>query len=334
MSEKSSPPESSSSALGLGAKQKKTASLGRGLDSLLGEKILAEVSLVERKSKEESKNVTSAPEELRHPVALELSLIHPNPKQPRKIFKNTELEELAQSLKDNGIIQPVVVTKALDAKHYLIVAGERRWRAAKLAGLEKIPVVVKDVKNEDLLQLALVENIQRSELNPIEEAEAYASLIEDCHLTQEDLSLKVGKDRSTIANVLRLLLLPKEVQNDIVEEKLTMGHARALLSLSRKELILRAREIVVQKELSVRQTEKLCRTLLDTKINDIGGMALDASEEGNLNPNLTYVVDLLRAHLKTKVKLSGDPERGKLEISYFSTSELERIITLLGIKIS
>ncbi|RYZ69600.1 MAG: ParB/RepB/Spo0J family partition protein, partial [Proteobacteria bacterium] len=192
-------------------------------------------------------------------LEIEVGRIHPNPRQPRKLFREADLVSLAQSLKQDGVIQPLVVSK--DDDGFMIIAGERRWRASQLAGFEKVPVIVKEVTPEDMLRLAIIENVQRANLNVIEEAEAYAMLIKDYGLTQDDCARKVGKDRATVSNLLRILSLPQEVQDDLMNEKLTMGHGRAILALEERGLILQARDIVLGKKLSVRQTEQLVKRM-------------------------------------------------------------------------
>ena len=231
-----------------------------------------------------------------------------------------------QSLKQDGLLQPIIVTKDDDGR-YVIVAGERRWRASKLAGFETIPAIVREGVADDLLRLALIENIQRADLNIIEEAEAYASLIRDYGLTQEQCADRVGKERSTVANTLRLLALPREIQDDIMDQRLTMGHGRAILSLEEKKLMLRCRDIVIKKGLSVRQTEQLCKTFKDPK--KVAGSRRDIKEDADLN----YITESLRSYLAHE----GAPRRqhqraGKIEISYFSAAELERILKVIGHK--
>ena len=186
-----------------------------------------------------------------------------------------------------------------------------------------MPVLVKDVTPDEMLRIAIIENVQRSNLNVIEEAEAYGALIKEFGLTQEECAKKVGKDRVTISNLLRILALPREVQKDLMDGTLTMGHGRALLSLNEKKLILRARDIIVQKKLSVRQTEQLVK-----KIKKIG----EDESEVNLeqDPDLEYLAEGLRSFLRTKVRLAGNGSRGKIEISYFSAAELERLLRSIG----
>ncbi len=293
----------------------KREALGKGLGSLLG-----------LESEELGISPHNAPESrsaVHNVVDIEIAKIHPNPRQPRKVFRDSELISLAQSLKQDGVIQPLVVSK--DGDGYMIIAGERRWRASQMAGFSKVPVIIKEVTPEDMLRLAIIENVQRANLNVIEEAEAYSLLIKDYGLTQDDCARKVGKDRSTITNLLRILALPQEVQNDLMNEKLTMGHGRALLTLEDRVLILKAREIVLNKKLSVRQTEQLVKKMKRQEAEPESD-----SDKENSSADLEYLADTLRSHLRTKVKLLGTGSRGKIEISFFSPAELERLLQMIG----
>lgn len=250
--------------------------------------------------------------------------IDPNPHQPRKVFLESKIDALAKSIEAAGIIQPLVVNHNHVSGRYTLIAGERRLRAAKKIGLKKVPVIIEGYADRDLLRLALIENIQRSDLNVIEEAQAYLKLIDDLQLTQQQCADKVGKERVTVSNTLRILKLPTEVQEDLMEERLSMGHGRALLSLEDKKLILRARDLVIKKKMSVRQTEQLCKTFRES-----GGAAPRPQAESSC-PDMSYVADKLRSQLKTKVRLAGSKTRGKIEISYFSAAELERITSLIS----
>lgn len=254
---------------------------------------------------------------------IEISQIHPNPRQPRKIFKDADLISLAQSLKQDGVIQPLVVSK--DGEGFMIIAGERRWRASQMAGFTRVPAIVKDVSPEEMLRLAIIENVQRANLNVIEEAEAYALLIRDYGLTQDDCARKVGKDRSTVSNLLRILSLPQEVHDDLMSEKLTMGHGRAFLALEDKGLIMKARDIVLSRKLNVRQTEQLIK-----RMKRQGAAPEVETSKGVSSADLDYLADTLRSHLRTKVKMQGSGSRGRIEISFFSPAELERILQLIG----
>lgn len=294
----------------------KREALGKGLNSLLG------------LDREEGGVQTAAPAPSALPIQniieMEIAKIHPNPRQPRKIFNEADLHSLSQSLKQDGVIQPLVVSR--DGEGYMIVAGERRWRASQLAGFEKVPVIVKELTPEDMLRIAIIENVQRANLNVIEEAEAYAMLIRDYGLTQEDCARKVGKDRATVSNLLRILSLPQEIQDDLMNEKLTMGHGRALLSLEDRNLILQVRDVVLAKKLSVRQTEQLVK-----RMKRQGAEATDTTQDIRQgNADLSYLADTLRSQLRTKVRLQGSGSRGRIEISYFSPAELERILQIIG----
>lgn len=254
---------------------------------------------------------------------VEISKVFPNPKQPRKVFREEDLKSLAQSLKQDGIIQPLIVSR--DGDRYMIVAGERRWRASQLAGMTQVPVIVKEVTPEEMLRIAIIENVQRANLNVIEEAEAYATLIRDFGLTQEECAKRVGKDRTTISNFLRILGLPPQIQDDLMNERLTMGHGKAFLALENPSLLLQARELVIAKKMNVRQTEQLVRRMKREEL------ALEKEEGGApVHADLDYLADTLRSHLRTKVKLHGSGSRGRIEISFFSPAELERLLQLIG----
>lgn len=293
----------------------KREALGKGLGSLLG--------LDQDEAASVGAPAAADVVPLQNVIHLAISKIQPNPRQPRKIFKDSDLLALAQSLKQDGVIQPLVVSKEGD--NYILIAGERRWRASQLAGFEKVPAILKEATPEEMLRLAIIENVQRANLNVIEEAEAYAMLIKDYGLTQDDCASKVGKDRTTIANMLRILLLPQEVQDDLMNDKLTMGHGRALLALDDRMLILKARDIVLGKKLNVRQTEQLVK-----KMKKQGPLDEADDDRSKANADLDYLADTLRSQLRTKVKLFGSGGRGRIEISYFSPAELERILQLIG----
>jgi len=294
--------------------------LGKGIESLLGgASISSAVNPTEGTSRPAGNQVIGAI------LELEPTRIMVNPNQPRKTFLKTELEELAQSIKKDGVLQPIIVSR--QGSEYVLIAGERRLRASKLAGLTKIPVIVKEIQPEEYLRIALIENIQRSDLNIIEEAMAYDALIKEHGLTQEACALAVGRERSTVTNAIRLLGLPTEIQDDLINKKLTMGHARALLSLELPEKILSARKIVLERELNVRQTEQLCRTFKK------GNKTQENQTDGRKSNDLQHIVENLRSHLRTKVRLTGNGTRGTIVLSYFSSNELERILGLVGPKL-
>lgn len=254
------------------------------------------------------------------PYEVDVNAIVPGPMQPRTHFDEGSLEGLADSIRTHGIVQPLLVRRQGD--RYELIAGERRWRAARLAGLSKVPVIVKDVPDKDLLEIALIENIQRENLNPIEEAQAYKRLIENVGLTQEALATRVGRDRSYITNYLRLLKLPDDLQQLVVEGRLSTGHARTLLGLSHVDLQRRIARQVIDGALSVRATEHLVRKAVDGTPEKTA-VAVD--------PNIRAAETKLRRALGTQVRivqLRGEG-RGKVEISFFSNQDLDRIYNLL-----
>ena len=297
-------------------KPQRRGALGKGLNSLLGLGPEATDDLGES-------SATAGATKANMVLKVKVDEIEPNPHQPRKFMEKDALASLAKSVIEDGILQPLIVARAERPGRYTLVAGERRWRAAQIAGLEEVPVIVKDIASDDMLRIALIENVQRADLNIIEEAEAYAALINDYGLTQDQCAKRIGKDRSTITNILRLLTLPQEIQGDMSAERLTMGHGRALLSLEDKKHILRVRDIVVKKGLNVRQTEQLCK-----RLKSGGPEKAQGSLQGTAD--LDYLAESLRSHLRTKVKLMGSGTRGKIEISYFSVAELERIIGIIS----
>ncbi len=268
--------------------------------------------------------VTETAEESRSYFVCPIEQIRPNKGQPRKHFAPEKLEELAASIREQGIIQPLVVTRKDD--HFEIIAGERRWRAAQKAGLRELPVVIREASDQAVLELALIENIQRQDLNAIEEAQAYRSLVEQFAISQEDVAKRVGKNRSTVTNALRLLRLPDEVQLDIVEERLSMGHARALLALEGPELIDRARKEILHRQLSVRATEDLVRRL---KVNP-HPVASKRPQQPDLL--MSSLEEQLQKRFQSRVAIRRiGTKAGKLEIHFSDTDELTRIIDLLDI---
>lgn len=257
---------------------------------------------------------------------LDLDMIEPNRKQPRKYFDEAALEELAASLKTYGMIQPVVVKKAGD--YYELIAGERRWRAAKIAGLTKIPVILKDWETGEAFEAALVENLQREDLNPIEEAESYARLQDEFSLSQEQIAQKVGKSRSAVTNALRLLQLDPRVRNFVVENKLASGHARTLLGIADGDLQFEVAEQVIEEGLSVRAVEALVKKLQQqTEKAPIKEEKLPKEQETAYRA----IEDDLKSLFATKVKLKpmGKRNKGKIEIEYYSEEDLERLLALL-----
>jgi ParB family chromosome partitioning protein len=261
---------------------------------------------------------------------LEIDALSPNHLQPRLQMDDARLEELTASIRSHGVIQPIVVRKTGDG--FRIIAGERRWRAAKRAGLTRVPVVFKDVgaehASQHLLELALIENIQREDLNPIDEAKAYRRLVDEFHLTQDAVASAVGKDRATVANTLRLLKLPAEVQNDVASLALSMGHARALLALPAESVQLQAAREVKTRGLSVRETEALVKASLEGR--EIGAPT-PRHAKAALAPDVhtRAAEDKLKVHLGTRVRIVRKARGGRIEIDFASEHELIRIYDAL-----
>lgn len=253
---------------------------------------------------------------------LDIDLLIPNPRQPRLQMDDAKLEELAQSIRANGVIQPIVVRRAGD--QYEIVAGERRWRASQRAGLLKVPVAVKEIPDDKLLEVALIENIQRENLSPIEEAQAYRRLTDELEMSQEDIARQVGKDRATVSNYMRLLRLPAEVRTALNEGALAMGHARALLSLTDDTSQRRVGRDVIARGLSVRDTEALVKRELEAKPGD-----KPKPEPARIDPNTRAAEDQLKLALGTRVRIIRKGKRGRIEIDFTSEEELQRIFELL-----
>lgn len=247
-------------------------------------------------------------------LEVDIDLLRPNRFQPRTVMDDARIDELSRSIKSNGVIQPIVVRKA--DKGYEIIAGERRWRASQRAGLMKVPVVVRDVPDDRLLAVALIENIQREDLNPIEEAQAYRQLADDYHLTQEQIAESVGKDRSSIANYLRLLKLPAEVRNNLSAGALTMGHARALLSLADEAAQLRVARDIAARNLSVRETESI--------VKKAAGPAA-TKEEKPKDVHTRAAEEKLRFAMGTRVRILRKGKGGRIEIDFTNEDELHRI---------
>jgi ParB family chromosome partitioning protein len=249
---------------------------------------------------------------------IDIDRILPNAHQPRKNFDEDALNELADSIREHGVIQPVVVS-ALDDGFFQLIAGERRWRASQRAGLMRIPVVVREAGAHDALELALIENLQREDLNPMEEAQAYERLISDFGMTQEEVARRVGKNRATIANMLRLLRLPPEVQQWLRENRLSTGHAKALLSLSDLNAILDSARKIIQGNYSVRQAEMLVSRYSSGTKDDSAGSA------ETVDPNVTAAIHALEQVLGTKVTVQESGGKGKIEIHFYSFEEMDRL---------
>ena len=254
------------------------------------------------------------------PGTLPLGLIQPNPMQPRTSFNSDGLEELAASIRANGIIQPLIVRRAGDS--YQIVAGERRWRAARIAELEEVPVVIQDVADRSMLEIALIENIQREDLNPIETAHAFERLGRDLGLSQEEIGRRTGKDRTSIANIVRLLKLPREVQLLVAERRLSMGHARAILGLPTADEQIQIAEKAVALGLSVRQVEAQVQEMT----SDRGKTGHGARKDSVQDPNVRAAADELERALGTRVRIVElSEQRGRIEIEYYSQADLDRL---------
>lgn len=253
--------------------------------------------------------------------ACPVELIDPNPLQPRKDFSPSELEEMARSVKEMGVITPLLVSK--HGERYQLIAGERRLRAAKMAGIERVPVVVREVSPVESLEMAVVENIHRKDLNPIEEAEAYQKLLDELEITQEALAQRVGKDRATIANLLRLLKLPRPIQKDLIEGRISMGHARALAGVNGEQMQLALRDLVIKRGLSVRDLEKLIRTRTAAK-------SKRRTEAASIDNYLRSLADELKRTLGTKVEIKRRGKAGKVIIHFYSDEELERLLDKLS----
>lgn len=253
---------------------------------------------------------------------INVSQISANPFQPRKVFDETAIQELAESIQEHGVLQPIIVRKK--GQKYELVVGERRYRAAQLAGLTSVPAIVKNFTEQQMMELAILENLQREDLTPIEEAEAYQSLIEKLGFTQEDLAKRLGKSRPHIANHIRLLNLPETVRELVNEGKLSMGHGRTLLGLKKKQQIIELAETVLKQELNVRQLEALVQ-----KLNE------DVSHE-TVKPNRNIFVEAkesqLREYFGTNVQIKKTKNKGKIEIEFYSEEDLERILEILKIE--
>ena len=260
----------------------------------------------------------------------DIDRIEPNPQQPRSYFDPERLQELSESIRRRGVIQPLLVTRAKGNRYHLI-AGERRLRAAKIAQKDEVPVVVMDATStNERLELALIENIQRHDLNAIEEAVAYARLIEEFNLTQEEVADKVGKKRSTITNTLRLLKLPEPIRDDVIEQRMSEGHARVLLRLhGDQEAMLEIRDRIVGDKLSVRQTERLCRAGRG-KTSSRKKQQNTQSKRSDLPASYCKAItNQLTNTLNTKVRIQQNGGRGRLEIDYYSVDDLDRLVNLL-----
>lgn len=290
--------------------------LGRGLDSLISNKLDKSIG----KSIETEGNVSRE-------TLVRLSDIEPNRGQPRSVFDKDALEELAESIRIHGIIQPIVVRK--NGNTYEIIAGERRWRAARIAGLTEVPVIVRDYSEQETYEVALIENIQRQNLNAIEEAVAYQKLINEYNLKQEDVAARVSKSRTAVTNSLRLLKLEDDVKQMVIDNKLTAGHARALIGVENPKLQIQLAKKITSENLSVRQTEELIRNEADKK--DSPQKEKKIKNDIPKDPEYVRIEEELKQILGTKVTIKQSPDnKGRIEIEYYSLDELERLISQLG----
>ena len=256
------------------------------------------------------------------PSEVSIELVDPNPLQPRRLFEQDKLDELAQSIRSNGIIQPLVVRRA--GERYQLVAGERRWRAAKLAGIENVPVVIREIPDERLLEVTLIENIQREDLNPVETAQAFSAMLSQLNLNPDEIGQRTGKDRSTIVNFVRLLQLPREILELVAARSLTAGHARALLMVQGAEAQRAVAKRAVEQGWSVRQTERVTQKMTE-------GKKPKKLEEIRIDPNVKAAIQAMEEKLGTKVKIhEGARGKGRIEIEYYSAEDLDRIYEIIA----
>lgn len=283
--------------------------LGKGLDSLITNKV-------------GTAETTRAPEPDKDVTFVKIAKVEPNREQPRKNFDEDALLELSESLKQYGVLQPLLVQNKND--YFEIIAGERRWRAAKMAGLKEIPVIIKNLSNQEIVEISLIENIQREDLNPIEEALAFKRLLEEFNLKQDEVAERVSKSRTAVTNSMRLLKLDERVQQMVIDDMISTGHARALLAITEKEKQYNLAQKIFDEKLSVRETEKLVKKLQKQKEE-----APKKIEDNHLSVFYEELEQKLKSILGTKVAVhQKDKEKGKIEIEYYSKDELERIIEL------
>lgn len=298
----------------------KKTGLGKGLDSLIPTHSSSPKTMVKevKEEKQQIKTVVKQEE-----IKIKITEIEPNREQPRKKFDEDALLELAESIKQFGVIQPLIVQKRGD--YYEIIAGERRWRAAKIAGLKEVPVIIKDYTSQERVEISLIENIQREDLNPIEEAHAYKRLLNEFSLKQDEVAERVSKSRTAVTNSMRLLKLDERVQQMVIDDMISTGHARALLSIEDKELQYTVANRIFDEKLSVRETEKLMKSIQLEKTDKV-------KEDRNTVNSLIYkdIEEKIKAILGTKVIVDHKANnKGKIQIEYYSNEELERIVEML-----
>lgn len=309
----------------------KRTGLGKGLGAIFGDEVMesaAEEQEIKNHQKQEAAEAAAKKDEVPDSetgkeMFLKLSSIEPNRNQPRNEFKEDSLLELAESMKEYGVLQPLLVQKKGD--FYEIIAGERRWRAAKLAGLKEVPVVIREYTKQQSMEIALIENVQREDLNPIEEAKAYQRLMQEFSLKQEEIAARVAKNRVTITNSMRLLKLDERVQDMLIQNQITGGHARALLSVEDPELQFQLAGKIVTESLSVREVEKLVKSLSKKK-----EPKEKKEEDVSLSLIFRELEDRMKSAMGTKVSINRkDKNKGRVEIEYYSEAELERIVELI-----
>lgn len=257
-------------------------------------------------------------------LSISINKIKSDKDQPRKSFDSEKIAELTESIKTHGIIQPLILRK-IDNDQYIIVAGERRWRAAKIAGLKEVPAIIMDLTESEILEISLIENIQRQDLNPIEEAIAYKKLIDDFKMTHEELSKRIGKSRTSITNTMRLINLDARVQQYIIEGVISEGHGRALLGIKDFEIQYELAQQVIDEKLSVRELEKIIRRIIEPNNRN------SSSSKQELNPYYKEIKNQLQNYFGTKVNISNKNNKGKIEIEYYSEDDLQRILDIINI---
>ena len=290
--------------------------LGRGLDAFFGEDNNETIEKVTKRTNKQEKEDNV----IEKVVELNITEVEPMLNQPRKVFDKEKMEELTDSIRENGVIQPILVVK--DSNGYTIVAGERRWRAAKMLNLKEVPANIIDLSDKEVLEVSLIENIQRQDLNPIEEALAYRKLIEEFNLTQKELSERIGKSRVAITNTMRLVNLDERVQQYLIESVISEGHGRVLLSIEDKDLQYELSQKIIDEKLSVRELEKLIRIMFKDK---------KEKKEVKVNPYIKDIEDKLQDYFSTKVNINSKNKKGKIEIEYYSDNDLNRILELMNI---
>lgn len=298
----------------------KKGGLGKGIDSLIPNKVSKPAEPAKAEAGAKNEKIVEG-------VLVNINKVEPNREQPRKNFDEDALQELSESIKQFGVLQPLLVQDKKD--YYEIIAGERRWRAAKLAGLKEVPVIIKDLTDQEVVEIALIENIQRENLNPIEEAFAYKRLLTEFNLKQDEVAERVSKSRTAVTNSMRLLKLNEKVQQMVIDDMITTGHARALLGIDDSEKQYVTAQKIFDEKLSVRETEKLVKKIQQEKENPV-----TVKEEAKLDPKMEAIFhdleEKMKAILGTKVAINQkDEKKGKIEIEYYSMDELDRIIDLI-----